>query len=121
MSTEKHTKGELQDLFTKAIMQFEKEYLGRGPLNGRTYLINDMVLVRLRGVLTPTEEKLVQNKEGRVLVKETRSQLFETSRPMLEEMVAEILDTTLVDFYSDISIQTGERIIVLTVGKDFGN
>lgn len=114
------TKGELEAEFTKRIVKFEKEYLGRGPIDARTYLINDMVLVRLRGVLTPAEEKLIENKEGRVLVKETRRQLFETSRSMVEEFVTEVLDTELIDLFSDISTDTGERIIVLTVKENFG-
>ena len=113
------TKGELEAEFTKAIVKFEKDYLGRGPLDARTYLINDMVLVRLRGVLTPAEEKLSENKEGKTLVKDARRQLFETSRPMLEVFVKEILDTELVDIFSDISTETGERIIVLTTRRNF--
>lgn len=120
MSFTKKTKGELEAEFTKAILKFEKEYLGRGPLHARTYLINDMVLVRLQGVLTPAEEKLAQNKEGQTLVKETRRYLFETSRSILSGFVAEILGTDLVDFYSDISTESGERIIVITVAKNFG-
>lgn len=114
------TKGELEAQFTKELVRFEKEYLGRGPIDARTYLINDMVLVRLRGVLTPAEEKLAENKEGRVLVKDARRQLFETSRSMLEGFVNDILGAQLIDLFSDISTETGERVIVLTVDKDFG-
>lgn len=116
----KMTKGELEAEFTKQIVKFEKDYLGRGPVDARTYLINDIVLVRLRGVLTPAEEKLVENKEGQVLVKEARRQLFETSRSILEGFVQEILNTELIDLFSDISTDTGERVIVLTVKKNFG-
>lgn len=31
--------------FTKAFIQFEREYLGRGPQDVRTIFLNDMVLV----------------------------------------------------------------------------
>lgn len=113
------TKGELEAEFTRQIVKFEKEYLGRGPLDARTYLINDMVLVRLRGVLTPAEEKLAENKEGKTLVKEARRQLFETSRPILAGFVGDILGGKLIDLYSDISTESGERVIVLTIDKDF--
>ena len=114
------TKGEIEAAFTKEIVKFEKEYLGRGPLDARTYLINDMVVVRLRGVLTPAEEKLAENKEGRVLVKDARRQLFETSRSVLEQLVKDILEVELVDMFSDISVDRGERVIVLIVNTDFG-
>lgn len=120
MAMDKSTIGELEAEFTKKIIQFEKEYLGRGPVNARTFLIKDMVLVRLQGVLTTAEEILSENKEGQALVKDARRKLFETSRSILEEFVREVLGTTMIDLYSDISIESGERIIVLTVEKDFG-
>ena len=118
------TKGQAEAAFTKAIIKFEKEYLGRGPLDARTFFVKDMILVRLRGILTPAEQRLCENKDGRILVKETRRQLFETSRPLLEEIVSEITGDTLVSLHTDMSTQTGERIVVLTVtgnlDKKFG-
>ena len=120
MGSQQKTKGELEASFTNAIVKFEKEYLGRGPVDARTLLINDVVLVRLRGVLTPAEEKLTESKEGQVLVKEARRQLFATSRSIIEGFVRDILDTEVIDLFSDISTDTRERVIVLTVEKDFG-
>lgn len=112
------TKGEREAEFTKAIVKLEKEYLGRGPLDARTFFINDMVLVRLRGVLTPAEEKLTNSPEGTALVRDARRQLFETSRSQIEALVETILGTTMVDMFSDISTATGERMIVITVARD---
>lgn len=108
------TRGEVEAEFTKAIIKLEKEFLGRGPLEARTFLVNDMILVRLRGVLTPAEEKLAQTMEGKNLVKESRRQLFETSRPMLEEMTRTILSCNVISMHSDISTKTNERVVVLT-------
>lgn len=112
------TRGELEADFTKAIIRFEKEYLGRGPLDARTFLLGDLVLVRLRGVLTPAELKLAETREGRALVKETRRQLFETSRGLLEALTRELLGCQLISLHTDMSTRTGERIIVLTVDQN---
>lgn len=109
------TRGELEAEFTRAIIAFEKEYLGRGPVDTRTFFINDMIVVRLRGIMTPAEIKLAETREGQSLVKETRRQLFEVSRPLLEQMVADVLGCQLISLHSDMSTKTGERIIVLTV------
>ena len=84
------TRGQKEAEFTRSMIQFEKEYLGRGPLDARTFFIKDMILVRLTGILTPAEQKLAETREGSVLVKETRRQLFESSRPLLEEMVMQV-------------------------------
>jgi uncharacterized protein YbcI len=111
------TQGALEDKFSKAIIRFEKEHLGRGPLEARTFFIQDMILVRLRGTLTPAEQKLAESAEGQRLVKETRRQLFETSRPLIEEIVKDVCSCSVVSFHTDISTRTGERIVVLVVDQ----
>jgi uncharacterized protein YbcI len=114
------TRGELESEFTKAMIRLEKEYLGRGPLEARTFFVDDMILVRLRGVLTQAELKLAETGQGSNLIKETRRQLFETSRPLLETVVAEILGCGVKSFHSDISTQNNERVVVLTVDAKLG-
>lgn len=109
------TRGETEAEFTKAMIQFEKEYLGRGPSDARTFFINDMILVRLRGILTPAEMKIAEERDGQALVKETRRRLFESSRTLIENMVQEIVGVKMISLHTDMSSKTGERIVVITV------
>ena len=51
------TKGQIEAQIATAITQFEREHLGRGPQEVRPWIVQDMILIRLRGVLTPAEEK----------------------------------------------------------------
>ncbi len=110
--------GALEDEFTKAMIRFEKEHLGRGPLEARTFIIEDMILVRMRGVLTPAEAKLAESADGQKLVKETRRQLFEASRPLLEEIVQRTCGCRMVSLHTDMSTRTGERVVVFTVASN---
>lgn len=112
------TKGQLEAEVAKAITQFEREYLGRGPREARCWIIENLILVRLRGILTPAEERLAQDPEGRSLVKRVRMQLLESSRPLLEEIIQQITGIQLVSLHSDISTRTGERIIVFSLAED---
>jgi uncharacterized protein YbcI len=112
------TRGQSEAEFTEAIIKFEREYLGRGPQEARTFFLNDMILVRLRGILTPAEMKLAESQEGRELVKETRRQLHESSRPLLEGAVRDILGCGVISLHTDMSTKAGERIIVFTVDTD---
>ena len=111
------SRGELEAEFTKEIIKLEKEYHGRGPLDARTFFIDDMVLVRLRGVLTQAEQKLAETPQGSALIKETRQQLFETSRSMIKDIVNKTLGFQVKSFHSDISTKNNERIIVLTLDR----
>lgn len=114
----KTTRGMVEAEFTKAIIQFEREHLGRGPLDARTLFLGDMILVRLKGLMTPAEQKLAASSEGRDLVKEMRRQLFESSRPLLEEIVQSVVDCQLISLHTDMSTKSGERIIALVVDVD---
>lgn len=118
MTEQAMTRGQAEAEFTRSIIQFEKEYLGRGPVDARTFFIKDMVLVRLRGLMTPAEQKLAETSDGRSLVKETRRQLFESSRPLLEDIVRRVTGAELVSLHTDMSSRTGERIIVFSLDAD---
>ena len=112
------TRGETEAEMTQAFVKFEKEYLGRGPVDARTFFISDMVLIRLKGLITPAEKKLAESRDGHSLIKETRRQLLETCRAQIEAIVRNVLGADLISLHTDMSTRTGERIIVLTVNRD---
>ena len=115
---EPRTRGEAEADITQAVVKFEKEYLGRGPLDARTFFVNDMVLIRLRGVLTAGDRKLAETEEGQSLLKGTRRRLCKSSIAIFEEMLARTIGCKLISLHTDISTKTGERIIVLTVDRN---
>lgn len=112
------TRGELEAEISQAIIRFKKEYMGRGPLSVRTYLLDDMALVRLQGVLTPAEQKLAlveERNRGRDLIKQMRLELIEHGRPLLEAVVRSILGVGVVSLHTDISTRTGESVMLFTL------
>ncbi|MEA3224447.1 MAG: DUF2294 domain-containing protein [Planctomycetota bacterium] len=114
------SKGQIEAAISKAIVEFEKEYMGRGPDETKTYFLDDIVVVRLQRVLTPAEKQLAKTDEstkGRALVKQVRTELLERARPLLEKTISEITGRKLISLHTDISTVTGERIIVFTLGE----
>jgi uncharacterized protein YbcI len=114
------TKGQLEGKISEAIIKFEKEYMGRGPLETKTFIIGDMILVRLKGVLTKAESQLVNSgndASGRELVKKLRIELLEKGRPLLEHVVKSITLSEVISLHSDISVKTGERVIIFTMDR----
>lgn len=112
-------KGHIESAISEAVIKFEKEYMGRGPEETKTYIIEDTVFVRLRGVLTPAEKKLAGTDEtrGRDLIKQVRLELIEKARPLLDTLIADITGCNVISLHTDISTKTGERIIVFTLEK----
>lgn len=116
MKSQKETEREI----SQAIIRFEKEFMGRGPLETKSYIIEDMVLVRLKNVLTAAEMKLsaTEGRErGRYLIKQMRQELIEQGRPLLDAAINDILQVNVVSLHTDISAKTGERIIVFTLDR----
>jgi len=109
------TKGQLEAEISVAITQFEKDHLGRGPKEARTFIIQDMLLIRLKDVLTPAEEKLAQEDDGAQLIKQVRMRLIESSRPLLEKIIYDKTGEKVISVHTDISTRTGERIFVLVL------
>ncbi|OGF50394.1 MAG: hypothetical protein A2231_02560 [Candidatus Firestonebacteria bacterium RIFOXYA2_FULL_40_8] len=113
------TKGQIEGQISEAIIKFEKEYMGRGPVETRTFIIEDLVVVRLKGVLTPAEEQLTKTKDGAELIKRTRALLIEEGKTLLSEMINKITGIKVISLHTDVSTKTGERIIVFTLEKKF--
>ena len=112
------TKGEVEADISEAIIKFEKEYMGRGPAEAKTHIIDDLVLVRLKGILTQAEYQLAGtegNPKGRELIKQVRHELLERRRPLLEAVMHDLTGRKTVSLHTDISTITGERVIIFTL------
>jgi uncharacterized protein YbcI len=112
------TQGEIEAAICEGIRRFEQDYMGRGPKNLHAHLIGDLLVVRLKGVLTAAEQHLVQSlpaEKGRDLLKEVRTHLIETARPLMEAMVQEITGVHVLSLHHDISTITGEEVVLFTL------
>src|SRR5436305_12760310 len=100
------TQGEVEAAICQGVSHFEQDYMGRGPKDIHAHLIGDLLVVRLQGVLTVAEQQLVKTlpaEKGRDLLKQVRTHLIETARPLLEAMVQEVTGVPVASLHHDIS------------------
>ena len=112
------SKGQLEADISEALIKFEKEYMGRGPEQTKTYIIEDMVVVRLQRVLTPAEQQLAgasDEMRGLTLIKQVRTELLEKARPLLERIITDLTGKRVKSLHTDISTVAGERVIIFTL------
>src|SRR5688500_18422558 len=112
------TQGEIESAICEGITRFEQEYMGRGPKDIQAYILDDLLVVRLTGVLTAAEQHLVKSlpaEKGRDLLKQVRTHLIETARPLLETMVQEVTGVKVVSLHHDVSTTTGEEVLLFTL------
>jgi len=118
VNTPKSTKGQIEAQISDAVSKFEKEYMGRGPKDIKTKIIQNHILIIIDGFLSQSEQKIADNNQGIKLVKDMRTALFENTRDYLQELIKEIVNVRVVSTHSDVSTKTGEKVIVLTVDCD---
>ena len=112
------TKGQIEAAITEALTRFEREHLGRGPKQARTFIVRDLVVVRLTGILSPAEQQLSRESGGIQLLKQMRSRLIEDSSAALSQLVEHATAANVVTMHTDISSRTGERVFVFGLDED---
>jgi len=112
------TRGEMENSIRNAIIQFEQEFMGRGPTDVRAFILRDIILIRLKGVLTPAERQLAKSDEGIGMVKQMRQNLISQGRDQLCRQILEITGAETTALFTDIDARIGERVIVLTLDRD---
>lgn len=112
------TQAECEAAICDGIIRFQDEYLGWRSERIHAHLIKDMLIVRILGVLTLAERQLGKSlspEKGRDLIKQTRKQLLELARPMLESLVHEASGVKVRSMHHDISTVTGEEVVVFSL------
>ena len=112
------TVGQMEADISQAIVKFEKQYMGRGPNEIRSHILDDLVIVRLRGVLTAAEQELARSgglERGTLLVKSVRTELLEKARPLLESLVQDITGRKVTSMHTDLSTTQAERLLVFVL------
>jgi uncharacterized protein YbcI len=112
------TRGEIEAAVSDGMTHFEMDHMGRGPKEIHAHLLGDLLVVRLGGVLTAAEQQLVRSQpaeKGRDLLKQVRTHLLETARPIMEAMIQDVTGFPVVSLHHDISTITGEELVVFTL------
>jgi uncharacterized protein YbcI len=116
------SRGEIEAAVAKALARFERDFLGRGPRDIQAHLVDDTLVVHLRGVLSSAEERLLEvsadghapadGGEAAELLRRLRSRLVLAGRSILERLVKEATGARPVGLHHDLSAATGEELMV---------
>lgn len=112
------TKGQIEARISEAISKFEVECMGRGPEKIRTTIVQDMIIIRLKGFLSVSEKHLALTRDGVELIKKLRTALFENAQAQFVETIQSVINVNVISVHSDVSTLTGEKIVVLIVDQD---
>lgn len=113
------TKGQVEDMLTKKAIIFYKELTGVGPTSAKTYIIEDMIIVRLQGPLLPIERKLLSGKKGVEFVKNIRRNLHQLTIEEITRLIKEVTNQNVISSHSDISTKSGEIMEIFILDNNY--
>ena len=113
------TRGQIENKISEAVTRFEIEIRGRGPDEINTIIVEDLIIIRLKGFFSVSEKRLAKNNKVE-LIKKVRTLLFENEEDNFRKIIEDIIDTKIISIHSDVSTRTGEKIIVLTTEDNLG-
>lgn len=112
------TKGQIEAEISDAMVRLQREQTGRGPTQAKTYIVEDMVIVRLQEVLTPAERQLTGNPHGQSLIKQFHQQMHEISRLLLERILEEHTGCRVTSIHNDVSTKSGEQVAIYVLDRN---
>jgi len=112
------TRGQIEAEISDAMVKLQRERTGRGPNKAHTYIVEDMVIVRMQEVLTPAERRLTGNPHGQSLVKQFHQQMHEIARHELEAIIEGLTGCRVLSIHNDVSTKTGEQLSIFVVERN---
>jgi uncharacterized protein YbcI len=114
------SQGDIEAAVSAGVRRFEQQHMGCAPQAVDAHLIQDLLVIRLRGVLTASEQQLARSLpagKGRDLLKQVRTHLLETARPLLEALIQDITGVKVLSLHYDLSTVTGEEVMLFTLAS----
>lgn len=104
------------DLSERMAEWYEKE-MGMRPSGVKVASEGEMVFVRFKNVLCPSEVNLSTQKAGRELIREVNERLCQQALPTVKEIVSEITGSELLDLQVEVNLPLHEKIYILTLDR----
>ena len=107
------TREQIADAVARAIRGFNADVLEEVASRVDVSMVDDLIIVRLYGVLTPAERRLAGSPDGPALIKQFRSRLLDNERPRLVRAIAELTQLEVQEVFTDVHVASRQQVIVL--------
>lgn len=100
----------------EAAIAFEQQTTGHAPKSVNVVLNADMLVIAMRGVLSPAEKALARNPAGAAQVREFHRQLFATASESLRQEIKRITGLAVREATAEIETITGTVVQAFATG-----
>lgn len=106
------TTNALASAVRQLIVGFEEKYLSRRPRRIGIYVLSDVLVVRVHGILSPAERQLASSPDGRILMRQLLLKEMEELRDVLSFELQSVTGVPVLGVSVDLDPENDERIVV---------
>lgn len=104
--------GSLADAVRRLISGFEEKYLSRRPRRIGVYVMGDVLVARVHGILSPAEKQLATSPDGRMLMRQLLLKEIEELRDVLSFELRSVTGAGVLGVTVDLDPENDERVVV---------
>ncbi|MGE5584767.1 MAG: DUF2294 domain-containing protein [Bacillota bacterium] len=108
----------VQEDIAHAIRRFEHEYMGRSSKSVRVHFVDDIVVARARGILSPAERQLASAEEGRILIKQLWVKEMEGLKTVLRYQIEKLVGVPVSGLTVDIDPEEDEWLVIVRLRRE---
>jgi len=101
----------------EAVRKFMNSHMGECAEEIFTRVVDDAIIVKLKGVFPPAESNLCREDKGMKLIAELKTKLMERAKPLLKVIIEDITDAKVLDIHSNFDPQAGEHVEVFILDR----
>lgn len=104
--------------FISFINSYIKKQTGKGPRETEVRFVQDTIVYYIRGILTERESVLIQEKEGKRIVLESRRLFLELDKEHRIATLEKFLNCKIVDHYESWNLENDSAVGVLKLEQN---
>jgi uncharacterized protein YbcI len=105
---------------SNAMVQAQKEYFGKGPDRAKSYLVDDLLFVVMRGGITVAEQTMLQAGQAD-LVREFRQRFENEMGGRLTAMIEELTGRHVINYQSQVMFEPDVILQVFVFDEDISS
>lgn len=99
------------------LASWHENEMGVKPANVTVTIDDELVFIRFKGVLCPSELHMIQENGGKELLREINDRLCEEEFPAISMIIRQMTGLELMEIHSSTSMRLHEKIYILTLDR----
>ena len=99
------------------LASWHENEMGVKPSNVTVAVDGELVLIRFKGVLCPSELHMIQENGGKELLREINDRLCEEEFPAISRIIQDLTGLELLQIQSEANMHLHEKIYILTLNR----